>query len=519
MSESIRHSGSWWAPSSKHAKRTAVGTTAIVVALALITWAVWISPGNVVSTAVHHALGVKTQAQKTADATADAAKLQAKLTAAQHRIWKLEGQLQSANASGASRAERLASLQAQLKTAYAKLGTAESAASGGTTTASGSTSGGSGSASASNGSGGSGAAPAAAGSPAKASSTSTAAVAAPTKAEVLAQTARWYGLYTPQSPFNWADYDAIEQKVGTAANMAGYFQGFDQAFNATAVQRSWANGRLPVMTWETAPSQTGNDSPYIAGYSNADIINGNFDAYIKQYADAVKANGMPLVIRLDHEMNGSWYNWSENITSLPANERNATHSYTDMWKHVWTIFQNEGANADVIWDWSPTRIDNLSPNANSVKMTQGYLNEYYPGDPYVDWVGMSGYYRDASTPATFDETFARTLKQIRALPHTEGSKPIFLAEIGATETGGSIGSANAPSQKAAWITSLFDALAEPQNKDIIGFSYFDETATTIADGVRSTNDWRIDSRSDSLAAFTAGIARTDIDYDLQEVSK
>ncbi|PZF66379.1 hypothetical protein DEI81_01880 [Curtobacterium sp. MCBD17_013] len=512
MSESIRHSGSWWAPSSKHAKRTAVGTTAIVVALALITWAVWISPGNVVSTAVHHALGVKTQAQKTADATADAAKLQAKLTAAQHRIWKLEGQLQSANASGASRAERLASLQAQLKTAYAKLGTAESAASGGTTTASGSTSGGSGSASASNGSGGSGAAPAAAGNPAKASSTSTAAVAAPTKAEVLAQTSRWFGLYTDQSPFNWATYDDTATKIGTAPNMAGYFQGFDQDFRADAVQRSWANGRLPMLTWESQPNAAGNNAPDQSAYSLSKIIKGDFDAYITKYAEAVKANGQPVAIRFDHEMNGNWYPWSEGVNG------NTRGQYVEAWRHVWKIFQATGANADAIWVWAPSRVDVLPTESTTAwnHRTIDYTTSLYPGTQYVDWVGMSGYYRSASSDPTFDTTFGATLQQLRQIAP---DKKILLAEIGATETGGSIGSANAPSQKAAWITSLFDALAEPQNKDIIGFSYFDETATTIADGVRSTNDWRIDSRSDSLAAFTAGIARTDIDYDLQEVSK
>jgi beta-mannanase len=493
------HSGSWWAPSSKHAKRTALGTAAIVIALSLITWTVWASPSSPVSTAVHHALGVDTAAEKTARKAATAEALQTKLDAAQKQIWKLEGQLQSANASGASRAERIADLQQQLQSAQSALGTAKAQAAAAVASV--------GAAAAAAGSKGAKAAtvakPAASGTSGPSKTPTASTPAAPTKAEVLAQQSRWYGLYTAQSPFSWSEYDDVTKQVGTATNMTGYFQGFDQAFNASAVQRSWANGRLPVMTWETTPSQSGNDSPYIPGYTNADIMGPAFADYIKNYAAAIAANGQPMVIRFDHEMNGTWYNWSDGTT-----QQNAPGSYVAMWKYVHQVFQDAGANDYVIWDWSPTRVDSLG---NAGRMTQAYLNAYYPGDDVVDWVGMSGYYRDSTTAPTFANTFSATLKQLRALPHTTGAKPIFLAEIGATETGGT-------GQKAKWFASLFDALALPENRDVIGFAYFSETATTYVDGTRSTNDWRLNSRPDSLQAFATGIKRTDIDYDLQEVT-
>jgi beta-mannanase len=480
--------GQWWAPSSKHAKRTAVGTAAIVIALALITWTVWASPSSPVSTAVHHALGVKT----TQDKVADAKKLQTKLTAAQSQIWKLEGQLKSLSASKNARGDQITQLQSQIQALQSQLGAAQAqAAAAGSAAKSGTTTSVSHSASTVVKGSGSGTSTAAAGP-----------VATPSKSQILSQPTRFYGLYTDQSPFNWASYDAIQQKVGMGTNMVGYFQGFDQSFNASAVNRSWANGRLPMMTWESAPSQSGNDTPYIAGYTNQDIISGKFDAYLTQYAQAVKANGQPLVIRLDHEMNGSWYNWSEG-----TKQQNAAGSYSAMWQHVWNIFQAQGANDDVIWDWSPTRIDGLG---NKAYMEESYLKEYYPGDQYVDWVGMSGYYRDSSTTPTFSNTFDATLKQLRDIAPSKG---VILSEIGATETGGS----TTNGQKAQWITSLFNALADPKYSYIVGFNYFDETATTITDGVRSTNDWRLDSRADSLAAFAAGIKRTDINFDLQEV--
>lgn len=505
MSEPVRQSGAWWAPSSKHAKRTALGTAAIVIALSLITWTVWASPSSPVSTAVHHALGVKTASEQAEDTKA----LQVKLAAAQKQIWKLEGQLKSASATGESRSSRIEALQAELQSAQSALGAAQAAAAStsGTTTAS-TTSGGSGS---TFGSSGSKTATASGGSKAAATGTSGASkepsatpVDVPTKAELLDPTARYYGLYTAQSPGNWAEYDEISQKVGTATNMDGYFQGFQEPFKASAVQRSWANGRLPMMTWETTPSLSGNDQTQIPGYDNADIMGPAYSAYITKYAQDIVANGQPMVIRFDHEMNGSWYNWSES-----PKQNNAAKSYVAMWQYVHDVFQAQGANDYVIWDWSPTRIDKLG---NEAYEQLPYLANYYPTDAYVDWVGMSGYYRDSTEAPTFETTFAATLDQIRKIAK---DKPIVLNEIGATETGGDI----SDPQKVQWVTSLFDALADPANDDIIGFAYFNESATTVTNGELTSNDWRIDSRAASLAAFVAGMQRIAPEYGLKEIEK
>jgi len=528
LSDLIRSSGTWWAQSSRHARLTAIGTTAIVLVLGLITWNVWVSPAGSVSTAVHQALGVTPPKKKVS-----AAELQTKLDAAQQEIWALQGKLDSSSAQAGSRADQIAQLKTQLASLQSQLGAAKSGSGGASSSGgSGSSVDAAGSGTGSGGSGGSGSAGGSGGGsgngggsgggngggsghgggsgsvtnpntgPSK-DPTGPEPISTPSKAQILAQQSRWYGLYTAQSPFNWSEYDQVSKEVGKATNMVGFFQGFDQDFNANAVQRSWANGRLPMMTWESVPAKTGNDEPYVPGYTNEDIISGKFDAYLTKYAQALKANGMPLVIRFDHEMNGQWYNWSE-----ASKQQNAPKSYVAMWQHVWKVFQDNGANQYAIWDWSPSRIDKLG---NPKYQTLDYMQNYWPGEQYVDWVGMSGYYRDTTEAPTFQNTFGATLAQIRQIAPGKG---IVLNEIGATETGGSVSN----SQKSQWINSLFDALADPANADIIGFAYFSETATTIVDGSRTTNDWRLDSRSDSLQAFSDGIKRTDIDYDLQEVT-
>ena len=92
-----------------------------------------------------------------------------------------------------------------------------------------------------------------------------------------------------------------------------------------------------------------------------------------------------------------------------------------------------------------------------------------------------------------------TLTQLSAL----SSKPEFIAETGAVETDPTTGASNS-ANKASWTTSLFAGLqANPQ---IVGFSWFDNVATTTTDGVVVDNDWRLDSDPETLLAFKTGLS-------------
>jgi beta-mannanase len=319
---------------------------------------------------------------------------------------------------------------------------------------------------------------------------------APLLAALTAPTGRYFGLYTEQAPFSWSTYDDASTKLATTPETVGYFSGWDEAFRANAVTRAWARNTLPILTWESRPIAAANNVVDEPDYTLSRIIDGGFDDYLRTYAKSVVATGLPLGIRLDHEMNGTWYPWSEDDGHGNSINGNSPGQYVQMWRHVHDIFQQEGANQYVFWIWSPNRINKLT----SSHRTEAYLASLYPGDAYVDWVGMSGYLRpaySADDDFTFDYTFGSTLTQLRAIAP---GKRILLAEIGASETGG---------HKVAWIQSMFDAFARPENADIVGLLWFDEAVSTYTEGVLGTNDWRVDSRPETLAAFKAGLARTD----------
>ncbi|NIJ03769.1 glycosyl hydrolase [Frigoribacterium faeni] len=524
-------SGAWWASSHGNARRTALGATATVVLLAMISWLIWISPTeNPVRTAVQEVVGASPAQVATLKQDRSAlldqlvaakeqlAESKTQLADVQQQAWTSEGQLTDAQA-------RLASAQDALRDAEAATGGGGGSATGGgagSSAAGGSGTGGggggsaavspgtSGDAGAGNGGGGQGSGGGAgagdgdgtgggSGGGSGGGATGPVPIQAPSLAEIVSPESRYFGLYTTQSPFSWSEFDDVSTKVGAQPNMAGYFQGFDQEFNATAVNRSWAKGDLPFLTWESRPIAAGNDAVVDPDYELSKIIDGDFDAYLTRWADALVANGLPMAIRLDHEMNGNWYPWAEGVNGNEKTE------YVQMWQHVHDLFEARGANELVAWVWAPTRVEGVPTKNRSLE----YTASLYPGDDYVDWVGMTGYLRNSpETPQSgdFRGTFGKTLDQLRQIT----TKPIVLAEMGAAELG-----TTGQAQKPRWIDSLFDELALPENDDIVGFSWFNLTATTVSSGSYLTNDWRIVSRRDSLEAFRTGIARTDTGFALR----
>jgi len=475
---------SWWAGSTTRARLTALGASAIVLALLTTSVVVWTSPGNPVSVAIENAAE---------DESADRAvvqernKLLGQVIALRKSLEKVRGDLSSSKAEVAGIQQDLWSAQGEL----------DAEGSGGSSSGGGSGSGG-------GGSGGGQKTPTVS-TPRQPAFKSTPAagtpIVAPTKAQIVAPTEPYFGMYTAQAPFNWATFDSTSVKIGATPSVVGYFGGWDEDFRANAVTRAWERDTLPILTWESRPIGSKNDLINEPEYSLPDIIGdpaagvaGSYDDYIRQYARDIVSTGLPLGIRLNHEMNGIWYPWAEQTGKGESINGNRPGDYVKMWQHVHDIFEAEGANNLVVWIWSPNVINRLP----ATHKTPEYLAHLYPGDDYVDWVGLSGYLRppfDAPEGNSYDFgfTFNRSLNALRDLT----DKPIFLAEIGASEIG---------SHKVGWVSSLFTSLQKPENADILGFAWFNLAITTYVEGERATNDWRIDSRADSLAAFVDGLA-------------
>lgn len=300
----------------------------------------------------------------------------------------------------------------------------------------------------------------------------------PTMSELLAPTDNFFGVSTPQAPYDWKDFQIFAGAAQKLPSMLEFFNGWDRAFPRDQVIETWRRGALPLISWEPRPTvqPVGPDSDNTSepGYTLASIIDGSHDAYIDRFATEVRDLGLPIGLRFAHEMNGNWFPWSEERNG------NSKGQYVQAWRHVHDRFTALGAT-NAIWIWSP----NVITARPSVR-----LAPLYPGDDYVDWTGMVGYYRRLyldekgnPKPPTFANTYGSTIDELRSV----AMKPIVITELGAIEVS---------QNKPAWIDSLFEGLAA--NPDIVGFVWFDHSV--------NGNDWRIESSTASTTAFATGVA-------------
>jgi len=199
------------------------------------------------------------------------------------------------------------------------------------------------------------------------------------------------------------------------------------------------------------------------GTNYADILSGKSDALIARAARRLAASGKPTLLRWAWEMNGNWYVWSG------VKNDGGGANFVKCWQRLHRIFADEGAD-NISWVWSPNW-STASPE------TGNDIPDYYPGDKYVDWVGMSGYNLRRETPAKlYDAIYNRY----------SATKPIMISEVGSVDRGGRT--------KGDWITTFADWVDERPGVGAV--TWFDtDTHPGYAE------KWRIDTDAASLAAY------------------
>jgi hypothetical protein len=265
-------------------------------------------------------------------------------------------------------------------------------------------------------------------------------------------------------------WDKWTSLVGRRAHFIMWYADWSSGFQGFAMTNAYDRGATPVITWEMKNRQ--------ADIHYADVLGGKWNKYIDTWAAAAKADGRPLMLRFGHEMNGNWYGWSgaANGASLAA-----AGQFIATWKYVHDRFARAGAT-NVTWAWCVNT--ESVPNA-----TWNAIENYYPGDAYVDWTCADGYnWGTSQTIAnagwvshwqSFDELFATTYQRILAIAP---SKPFMIGEFASSELGGN---------KAQWIADASSRMhaAYPGLRAFIWFNYNKET------------DWRVESSTASLTAF------------------
>ena len=264
--------------------------------------------------------------------------------------------------------------------------------------------------------------------------------------------ASYLGVYEVGSPPGYQPIAAFARAAGESPNLVAYYSGWAEPFPtsfAMAVRRDGAALFVQI-------------DPTYASVSS--IVAGDYDSYLRSYADSVRDFGHAVVIGFGHEMNGPWYSWGYGHV--------APSTFIAAWRHIVTWFGSEGAK-NVYWLWT----------VNQDRYNTGPVASWWPGADYVNWVGIDGYYVRPSD--TFANVFGKTIEQVRKFTH----KPVLLSET-------AVGPA------AGQFVAINDLFGGMHQYKALGLVWFDKAQDQ---GILH-QDWRIEDSPVADAAFRLGVS-------------
>lgn len=241
-----------------------------------------------------------------------------------------------------------------------------------------------------------------------------------------------------------------------------YFQDWASSTITTSeLDRIADAGHIPVITWEPHDFSV----PFTTEVIDLEQIPaGTFDEFLVESFNQIREHDGVVYLRFAHEFNlgADWYPWSVGVNG------NTAEHFVAAWQHIVDTARAVDAN-NIRWVWAPNATNFLA---------QGVLHEAYPGDGYVDVVGISGYLE--SSIRDFDTRFGGTIEEIRSFTQ----RPILIAETAVD--------ARTPDRDRVVCEFIGDM---QESGDVVGFVWFDRV---------SRRDWRIGA---ALDAFINGLRR------------
>ena len=229
-------------------------------------------------------------------------------------------------------------------------------------------------------------------------------------------------------------------------------------------------------------------------YTMDNFLLGYYDEDLKQWAKDAKAYGAPLLVEFGTEANGSWFPWNAKWNSLPTKNEygdpdlyDGMEKFRDVYRRIIDICNQEGAD-NITWFYHVDAYSDPVENWNN-------MTGYYPGDEYIDWIGVSVYGPQETSEGwwSFQDVLDDSWEEIASISN---EKPIAILEWGVIEKGN-------PNKKANWIKNAIKTV-------VSGGKYFPK--------IKAMSYWhenfdqtllRIDSSPKALKAYKNGIQNDD----------
>ncbi|MBQ8892935.1 MAG: hypothetical protein IJ043_00820 [Clostridia bacterium] len=287
--------------------------------------------------------------------------------------------------------------------------------------------------------------------------------------------------YENEEAYQWLT--EIEEKVDYEFDFSLHYVNLSGEFPKEELQKFYEEGKITELTLQISNHANGDlfgDNP------NFDVYDGKCDEIIRSFARGAKEFGHPFLFRLNNEMNSDWVNYS-GVAALSDPD-----IFVANWRRIYEIFREEGVD-NAIWIYNPNAEDCPPAHFNS------YL-AYYPGDEYVQMIGLTGYNTGTYYAEDYMEKW-RTFEEIYQDPYDKymerfGEFPFIITEFACSSVGG---------DKAAWITDMFSAIKKYKNiKMALWWSNADYDFR--GEVPKLARPYWLDETEETVEAFKKGVA-------------
>ena len=248
-------------------------------------------------------------------------------------------------------------------------------------------------------------------------------------------------------------------------------------------------GKTPFI--RIMPRNMNEDTPDPIYFMQA-FLDGNFDDEITQWAIEAKATNIPLLVEFGTEVNGNWFGWNGQYAGAGVTDNygdpllyDGAERFRDVYRHIIDLFKAQNVN-NITWFFH-VNVENY-PNTIWNKM-----KNYYPGDDYINWIGISVYGPQDNLDGwwSFESLLSSNWTEINQI--STSGKPLAILELGVIDDA-SLG------DKATWITDAFASV------DVGGTFYPNISAMSWWHENFGSSNLRIDSSPESLAAYQGVVA-------------
>jgi beta-mannanase len=244
----------------------------------------------------------------------------------------------------------------------------------------------------------------------------------------------------------------LEAKLGRKLAIDHTYVPWGQPPSAWLGRAAWdlSSGRVPLITFG-------------AGGDTREVARGLHDDYLRSVAEGLRSLGKPVLLR---------YAPAPDVVA----DQGWVHSggdYVAAWRHVHQLL----AGAPAAWVWAPT--------ASAFAGAHGGVEQYWPGDAYVDWIAADGYNWFGCQPASWRQL--GTIFRAFYAWGTGRGKPLMISATASTENAGDA------MAKARWFDDALGTL-QTAMPNVKAFVYHNSNSGPGC-------DWRAESTAASLEGF------------------